>query len=123
MTPIADQLFLIAHDEYTGRARVHEDTLGLALSAALLVELLFPPERIQIVGSTVLIVSHHGLPPSEPLQHRVTSLIRRERIPAPSSLSHAMWLKARRPRIYAGVGLGPHAHTANRPHNHHGVPA
>lgn len=80
MINFVDQLFLVAHDEYTGRARAHEETLGFALAAGLLVELLFPPEQIQLVDSTVLLVSQHALP-NEPLQHRVVNLIRGERPP------------------------------------------
>ncbi len=89
MIAIADQLFLVAHDEYNGRTRVHEDMLGLALGAALMVELMFPPEQIQLVGGSVLLVSHHSPPPVEPLQHRAINLMRRERRPQ----SIANWLK------------------------------
>lgn len=89
MINFADHLFLVLHDEYTGRARAHGDVLGLTMAAALLVELLFPPEQVRLAGDTVLVVSHLGVPPNEPLQHRVTSLIRRERQPR----SIVTWLR------------------------------
>lgn len=76
----ADHLFLVCHDEHTGRARVHRDVLGLALGAGLLVELLFPPEQVWLdAEGAVSMASCHGLPPLDPLQHQVVDLIRRER--------------------------------------------
>lgn len=40
VTRIADQFFLLGHDEFTGRPRLDAEMLGLGLAAALMAELL-----------------------------------------------------------------------------------
>lgn len=79
---LADHLFLVCHDERTGRARVPDDVLGAGLGAALLGELLFPPERLRLADDGAISpVAHQGPPPADPLGHRVWNLVRREHRP------------------------------------------
>lgn len=49
---LADELFLIAHDEYSGRALVHDDLLDTGLAGAVLAELLLDG-RISCSGGRV----------------------------------------------------------------------
>lgn len=52
---LADELFLIGHDEYTGKTRVNEELLSTGLAGAVLGELLIN-RRISCLGGKVAIV-------------------------------------------------------------------
>lgn len=98
---VADTFCLMAHDERSGRARVHPDTLGLGLAAALLAELVLPPFLVQPPGAlpfTKHLTIHNGLvslvtiPPAAPydaLQHWVLETVAAE----PEPLSVDVWLR------------------------------
>ncbi|MFC7550569.1 GPP34 family phosphoprotein [Plantactinospora sp. GCM10030261] len=52
---LADELFLIGHDEYTGKTRVNEELLATGLAGAVLGELLIN-RRISCLGGKVSVV-------------------------------------------------------------------
>jgi len=54
--PLADELFLIGHDEYTGKARVGDSVLGTGLAGAILGELALA-NRIFVDEDTQVIVN------------------------------------------------------------------
>ncbi|MGH3716865.1 MAG: GPP34 family phosphoprotein [Micromonosporaceae bacterium] len=90
---IADELCLMAHDEHSGRPKVHPDTLGLALAGALLAELVLTPFLVHPPGAlpfTKYLTVREGLvgivagPPAAPfdaLQHWVFETVAAERRP------------------------------------------
>ncbi|MFI6762020.1 GPP34 family phosphoprotein [Micromonospora sp. NPDC050417] len=65
---LADEFFLIAHDDAKGRPRLHASATGLGLAAGLLGELLLA-RRIVIGGGTVTVVDRR--PPDDALAHTV----------------------------------------------------
>jgi hypothetical protein len=74
--PLADEFFLIAHDDRSGRARLHPRALGLGLAAALLGELLLVG-RVQVRSGLVAVV--HAGPVADPLAEAVLGQLRDER--------------------------------------------
>lgn len=69
---LADQYFLIAHEDRTGRSRLHPRATGLGLAAALLGELMLEG-RVRIIEGDLHIVSRQ--PPSDALSHDVLDLL------------------------------------------------
>lgn len=69
---LADQYFLIAHEDRTGRSRLHPRATGLGLAAALLGELLLEG-RLRIIEGDLHIVSRQ--PPSDALAHDILDLL------------------------------------------------
>ena len=63
---LADELFCIAHDDRTGRPRLHPRVTGLGLAAALLGELVLFG-RVDIADGGVYVV--HRDPPADALAH------------------------------------------------------
>jgi hypothetical protein len=63
---LADELFCIAHDDRTGRARLHPRVLGLGLGAGLLGELLLF-DRITIYDGGVFVLRRD--PPPDAVAH------------------------------------------------------
>ena len=69
---LADQYFLIAHEDRTGRSRLHPRATGLGLAAALLGELMLEG-RVRIIEGDLHIVSRQ--PPSDALAHDILDLL------------------------------------------------
>ncbi|GGL14438.1 GOLPH3/VPS74 family protein [Mangrovihabitans endophyticus] len=69
---LADQYFLIAHEDRTGRSRLHPRATGLGLAAALIGELILEG-RIGIMDGDLIIIDRH--PPSDALTHDILDLL------------------------------------------------
>ena len=69
---LADQYFLIAHEDRTGRSRLHPRATGLGLAAALLGELVLEG-RIGITEGDLVILDRH--PPVDALAHDILDLL------------------------------------------------
>ena len=69
---LADQYFLIAHQDRTGRSRLHPRATGLGLAAALLGELILEG-RIGIADGDLVILDRH--PPADSLTHDILDLL------------------------------------------------
>ncbi|MEV6601541.1 GPP34 family phosphoprotein [Actinoplanes sp. NPDC051346] len=69
---LADQFFLIAHEDRTGRSRLHPRATGLGLAAALLGELMLEG-RLRIFDGDLYISSRQ--PPRDSLSHSVLELL------------------------------------------------
>ncbi|WP_433828705.1 GOLPH3/VPS74 family protein [Actinoplanes sp. CA-015351] len=69
---LADQYYLIAHEDRTGRSRLHPRATGLGLAAALLSELVLEG-RIGVADNELFIVDRH--PPRDALTHDVLDLL------------------------------------------------
>jgi hypothetical protein len=69
---LADQYFLIAHQDRTGRSRLHPRATGLGLAAALLGELILEG-RIGIADGDLIILDRH--PPADSLAHDILDLL------------------------------------------------
>ncbi|WP_433385734.1 GOLPH3/VPS74 family protein [Actinoplanes sp. CA-142083] len=69
---LADQYFLIAHQDRTGRSRLHPRATGLGLAAALLGELILEG-RIGIADGDIVILDRH--PPADSLTHDILDLL------------------------------------------------
>jgi hypothetical protein len=69
---LADKYYLIAHEDRTGRSRLHPRATGLGLAAALLSELVLEG-RIGITDGELYIVDRH--PPRDALAHDVLDLL------------------------------------------------
>lgn len=68
---LADELFCIAHDDRTGRSRLHSRVLGLGLAAGLLGELVLC-DRVEIAdGGGIRVVNR--APPADVLAHATLS--------------------------------------------------
>jgi hypothetical protein len=68
---LADQYFLIAHEDRTGRSRLHPRATGLGLAAALLGELMLEG-RLRVIEGDMHIVSRQ--PPTDALAHDILDL-------------------------------------------------
>lgn len=68
--PLADDYFLLAHDEYMGKSRLNPSILGAGLAGALLGELMLA-RRIGIRVETCQIEVVEHRPPACPLAHAV----------------------------------------------------
>jgi hypothetical protein len=69
---LADQYFLIAHEDRTGRSRLHPRATGLGLAAALMGELVLEG-RIGITDGDLVILDRHA--PADALAHDILSLL------------------------------------------------
>ena len=69
---LADQYYLIAHEDRTGRSRLHPRATGLGLAAALLSELVLEG-RVGVADGELFIVDRH--PPRDALSHDVLDLL------------------------------------------------
>jgi hypothetical protein len=65
---LADELFLIAHDDVSGKPRLQSRATGLGLAGALLGELMLY-RRISASGGSLVITDHR--PPGDALAHTV----------------------------------------------------
>jgi Golgi phosphoprotein 3 GPP34 len=74
--PLADQLFLAAHDDVTGRPRQRPRAIGLGLAGALLGELMLAG-KITVEGG--LMVPTAGYAPPDALAHAVLDQLTAER--------------------------------------------
>ncbi|MGH3717002.1 MAG: GPP34 family phosphoprotein [Micromonosporaceae bacterium] len=89
---LADRYWALAHDEYSGRARLHPGALGLGLAGCLLGELVVA-SWLRVAGGGL----HHGPyegVPAEPLQRSLYQLVCREADGQPLDL----WLRALAPQ-------------------------
>jgi hypothetical protein len=69
---LADQYFLIAHEDRTGRSRLHPRATGLGLAAALIGELILEG-RVGIADGDLVILDRH--PPADALAHDILDLL------------------------------------------------
>jgi hypothetical protein len=69
---LADQYFLIAHEDRTGRSRLHPRATGLGLAAALIGELILEG-RVGIADGDLIILDRH--PPADALAHDILDLL------------------------------------------------
>lgn len=72
---LADRLFMIAHDEVTGKPAVNPDLLGSGLAGALLADLVFT-DRIDVVNNTVVL--YNAAPTGESVLDRLLEQIGRQ---------------------------------------------
>jgi hypothetical protein len=82
---LADELFCIAHDDRTGRARLGARALGLGLAAAQLCELVLFG-RLDVGDRTVRVL--RGQPPADALAHATLELL----IAQPQHRDAVTWL-------------------------------
>jgi hypothetical protein len=82
---LADQFFLIAHEDRTGRSRLHPRATGLGLAAALLGELILAG-RLRIFEGDLHIASPN--PPPDALSHDILDLL----IAQPQHRDVRIWL-------------------------------
>jgi Golgi phosphoprotein 3 (GPP34) len=83
---LADQYFLIAHEDRTGRSRLHPRATGLGLAAALIGELMLAG-RLRIIDGDLHIVSRQ--PPGDALAHDILDLL----IAQPRHREVRVWLQ------------------------------
>jgi hypothetical protein len=69
---LADQYFLIAHEDRTGRSRLHPRATGLGLAAALIGELVLEG-RLELLDGDLHIIDRR--PPGDALSHDILSLL------------------------------------------------
>jgi hypothetical protein len=69
---LADQYFLIAHEDRTGRSRLHPRATGLGLAGALIGELILEG-RVGIADGDLIILDRH--PPTDALAHDILDLL------------------------------------------------
>jgi hypothetical protein len=69
---LADQYYLIAHEDRTGRSRLHPRATGLGLAAALMSELILDG-RVGIADGDLVILDRH--PPADALAHDILDLL------------------------------------------------
>jgi hypothetical protein len=69
---LADQYFLIAHEDRTGRSRLHPRATGLGLAAALIGELILEG-RVGVTDGDLIILDRH--PPADALAHDILDLL------------------------------------------------
>jgi hypothetical protein len=69
---LADQFFLIAHEDRTGRSRLHPRATGLGLAAALLGELILD-RRLRVFEGDLYVESRE--PPRDALTHEILDLL------------------------------------------------
>src|SRR3954452_15551417 len=69
---LADQFFLIAHEDRTGRSRLHPRATGLGLAGALLGELMVS-DGVRAYEGDLYVVSRE--PTGDPLSHDLLDLL------------------------------------------------
>ncbi|MEE6311619.1 GPP34 family phosphoprotein [Plantactinospora veratri] len=94
---LADELFLIAHDDYSGKPHAAANLVDAALSGALLAELLFDG-RITLIRSGVYVADDRAW--REPVTDRVLAEIVRRGDGHPAR----SWLEFLAPRVRDHVG-------------------
>ncbi|GAA5190875.1 hypothetical protein GCM10023322_47030 [Rugosimonospora acidiphila] len=82
---LADQFFLIAHEDRNGRSRLHSRATSLGLAAGLMGELILLG-RVRIFDGELSVVSRD--PPGDPLAHNVLDLL----IAQPQHRDVRVWL-------------------------------
>ena len=82
---LADQYFLIAHEDRTGRSRLHPRATGLGLAAALIGELMLAG-RVRIIDGELHVVNRQ--PPADALGHDILDLL----IAQPQHRDVRVWL-------------------------------
>jgi hypothetical protein len=83
---LADEFFLLAHDDVSGKPRLHPRVIGIGLASALICELVLFG-RVRIQGSDLIVVDGH--PIDDELADRVlTAIAGRRRQPV------SFWLAA-----------------------------
>ena len=82
---LADQYFLIAHEDRTGRSRLHPRATGLGLAAALIGELMLAG-RVRIIDGELHVVNRQ--PPADALGHDILDLL----IAQPQHREVRVWL-------------------------------
>lgn len=65
---LADDLYFLAHDDRTGRPRLHPRAVQLGLAAALIGELMLA-DRVAIQGGRIFVKNHQ--PPNDALAHTI----------------------------------------------------
>lgn len=76
--PLADDFYLMCHENLTGEPLLTDRVTGIGLAGALLGELA-AHRRIDLAGDTVVVVDRR--PPPDPLSGRMLGLLRDERHP------------------------------------------
>jgi hypothetical protein len=71
-TLLADQFFLIAHEDRTGRSRLHPRATGLGLAAGLIGELMLIG-RVRVLDGELRVASRE--PPGDVLAHDILDLL------------------------------------------------
>jgi hypothetical protein len=71
-TVLADQFFLIAHEDRTGRSRLHSRATGLGLAAGLIGELMLLG-KVRVFEGELRVVSRD--PPADVLAHNILDLL------------------------------------------------
>jgi Golgi phosphoprotein 3 (GPP34) len=74
---VADDLFLLAHDDVTGKPYIQPRPLGLGLGAGLLAELVLTGALV-VAGDQIAVTARHR-PPGDELACRVLGLVAGER--------------------------------------------
>jgi Golgi phosphoprotein 3 (GPP34) len=69
---LADQFYLIAHDDRAGRSRLHPRATSLGLAACLVGELVLL-DRVRVYGGELTVVNRN--PPGDALAHNVLDLL------------------------------------------------
>ena len=82
---LGDEFFFVAHDDTTGKSRLHATASGLGLAAALLAELLFI-NRIAIQSGSLAVIDNR--PPDDWLAHMVLDQL----VSEPQHRSVRTWL-------------------------------
>lgn len=78
---LADDLYLLAHHDVTGRSYLQPRALGIGLAGGLLAELAFD-EAVRVTGGQVAVTS--GARSHDRLGHQVLGLLARDREPRPA---------------------------------------
>jgi hypothetical protein len=92
-------MFLVAHDDRTGKLRVGYDVLGVGLAAAALVELVMA-NAVDIDDGTGLVTRRTVYPhPDAAVQYVLEQIMKGE----PASFSAVDWINALREDLYGGV--------------------
>jgi hypothetical protein len=94
---LGDQFFLIAHEDRTGRSRLHPRATALGLAAALIGELMLL-NRIRVAGGELRVVSRE--PPGDALAHTVLDLL----LAQPQHREVRTWLAFLAQEAAIGVG-------------------
>jgi hypothetical protein len=82
---LADQYFLIAHEDRTGRSRLHPRATGLGLAASLIGELMLSG-HVRIIDGEIHVASRQ--PPGDALSHDILDLL----IAQPQHRDVRVWL-------------------------------
>lgn len=84
--PLADELFLVGHDEYTGKCLVNHAVLGCGLAGAVLIELM-------LAGRIALADGRFVVRDSRPYSERVTDAALTEMLKRRESFPPRSWVE------------------------------